>query len=149
MSTDTLTARMRAFVAGRHDDDAESAASAFLAVVTKKDLHPLVAHAFRDLIRREVRLLEVEVIAAGGSERRGESLDASLAALLNEPYRIGDGAVRRFGAMTADEHRTRIALLDGQMAGLIRSRQLHEEAIAVIEARGVSSLDDLTVRKAA
>lgn len=61
----------------------------------------------------------------------------------NERVALGDGQKRRWGAMTLEEHRTRIDMFREQIDGFERTISIHEQAIELIRENGVECLDDL------
>lgn len=145
-----LRQEMRAFTAAHEGRDAAELAEMFARGCRKIDLLPLLIEEFKWVIRDNVRALEIVTLRAAApvrSRRTREAVRASLselAPLLDKPYRIGDGQLRRFGAMSADEHRTRVLMLRANINGLERDIELHERAITIIEARGASCLDEIT-----
>jgi len=134
----------------RHpDEDEEALARRFLAATRKDDLVPLMAELFRTISRNHVRQLEAEALQKLHASPRRRAQVSDFARLLNQPYRIGDGKRRTLGQMTAEEHRVRILLLQGQQQGIQNSIEIHERALALIEQHRVRCLDDIAAKKAA
>jgi hypothetical protein len=148
VTPDDLRTRLREMLDTYPHQDEEWLAEHFLAGCDKADLLPLVVDAFRHLVRRQVREIELSELA-GRKSRRSAAAISDFAHLLDLPYRIGDGVTRSFGQLTAEQHRTRVLLLRGQQAGIERAITLHERAIALIEANEVECLDDLPTEVAA
>lgn len=145
-----LRAEIRSFLDAHEGREPEELAAMFVRGCDKDDLLPLVVEAFKWQVRDMVRLAEVEALDALAPVRQLPSVTATalgeLADLLDQPYRIGDGQPRRFGAMTTAEHETRVAMLAGQISGLQRDVELHRRAIAAIEESGATCLDDVASR---
>lgn len=150
-----LRKRLRGFVAAHTGAKPERIAELFIQSCRKADLVPLLVEEVKWLERAGVRLAEISVLSASVPVRPTQTLGTirsglgDLAALLDEPYRIGDGVVRRFGALTVEEHRTRILMLEANIAGLARDVAIHQQAIDFCEQHGVSSLDEIAVGVAA
>lgn len=64
------------------------------------------------------------------------------AELLNSSFSLGDGRSVTWGRATVADHRLRAGLLATTAAGTLQTAALHEEAIAVIEAAGVTCLTE-------
>lgn len=146
--SDTFDVRkaIRSFLDAHDGREPVELAEMFLRMCRKQDLAPLVEDEFKWAIRNKVRAAEADVMSSMPTFKRRTtaSLDG-LEVLLDMPYRIGDGTARKFGEMTADEHRTRIVMLDAQVAGLRRDIALHERAIVLIEQHAVGCLDEIGV----
>lgn len=149
-----LRAEISLFIEAHEGREPEHLAEMFIRGCSADDLLPLLIDAFKQAVRANVRMEEIDILrqSAPTALRTSESVRAALddlAPLLDLPYRIGDGTPRRFGAMTVDEHRTRMVMLSSQINGLQRDVGLHEHAVYVIEQNGVSCLDELASAKAA
>lgn len=145
-----LRSEIRNFANAHEGRAPEDLAAMFIQGCHPGDLLPLVVEAFKWEIRAAVRAAEVAALSAlpvaGRPEFRRAGLDDDLRELLDRPYRIGDGHQRRFGAMTPDEHLTRIAMLESNIAGLQRDIDLHRRAVATCAEYGIACLDELAIK---
>jgi hypothetical protein len=74
---------------------------------------------------------------------------AARKSLLDEFFALGDGRTVRWGEASVDDHRERIAMLRRNVSGIEATIELHEDAIAQIEAHGAACLDEVPVEDAA
>lgn len=70
------------------------------------------------------------------------------AELMATTFALGDGRSVTWGRATVAQHRQRAAKLVGTAVGTLQTVALHEEAIAAIEAAGVSCLRDVQTKAA-
>jgi hypothetical protein len=145
----SVRADIRDFADAHAGREPEELAQMFLRGCRREDLLPLVIDEFKLILRDQIRMREIEALSASRPASAARSCLGDLAPLMDLPYRIGDGHPRRFGALTAQEHRVRVLMLQNTIGGLQRDVGLHERAIALIEGRGVSCLDEITTAVAA
>jgi hypothetical protein len=134
----TLHAEMVAWLDCHPGDDVRLLAADFLAETDHSLLADLLANEFARLRRDAARLVELAEIAA--IHRTPPEWTPKLRANL---VALGDRKTTTFGQMTVEQHRIRIAMLTKVRDGVDRTIGLHEEAVAAIEAAGVTCLDDL------
>lgn len=142
----TITKRMRSFLDNRRERDPYRLATQFIRGCDKEDLLPLLANEFWRLIRSDVRSAEVRALTGGQAKPRivEAATLGELAELLDKPYRIGDGTPsQRFRDMTIADHKNRIEMLNANIEGMKRSRDLHLEAIRILTKHGADTLAEL------
>jgi len=146
----SLSTSMSEFLRNSSITDPGKLARAFLRANPAESLVPLLAEEFTHMIRGGVRNIEVGALAelVGGStgraaRRTGAEIIRSLRPVLDQPYRIGDGAARRAGEMTVGDWEIRRAMLQSQRSGIDESISFCDRAIEVIKKYGVSCLDEV------
>lgn len=133
------------------DGDARTLARQILAELLERPkvaaevLLPLVAAEVDRTIRERVRITEAEVVTSivRRSRRNGRPAVDRKALFLRASIALGDGTRITWGEATAEQHLQRIAMLEGQMAGVAVTAERHRIAVAAITEAGVSCLNDL------
>lgn len=147
--------------------DTAALAAFLLEVLDKEDLQKAVRRYVADYRRSRVRDIENGLCPwivldpdeeATDDQTRNDSqhspvpvdlLADRIELLGRSVYVPGEGSLR-WGELTVDHHRARIAMQEKEKRGLERSIALHEQAIAEIEAvPGAECLFDCRRRKAA
>lgn len=155
-----LWSEMTSHAANHPGETAESLAVTFLREHPRSSLLPLLAGEFARLQREETRVHETLALSDTAIHRplhTAESVRRSLgdlAAILDSPYRLGDGSGERPARdMTEQDWVTRKAMLTAQAAGLQRSIEVCDRAIELIRRAGVRTLGEIesqqTLEKAA
>ncbi len=109
-------------------------------------LVPIIAEALLMHRRNDTRTVErsvpISAVLAGET-----SLDVRRSRLQQTVPLVSGGSLTgkrvRWGDMTVEQHRERIAFLNRHIKGVQRTIGEHEQAVAAIEAAGVSCLNDL------
>lgn len=148
----SLHADMVTFRQEHPDLSAEELTDRFYQQTTKAALKPLLVMEFWRLERIEIRAAEVravrEIATTTTPIRRERAVQHAadmdgLRDLLDRSYRWRGGEARDLRYMTREEHQARIDMLLSHRAGVDRSIQIHRDAISLIDATGVSCLDEL------
>ncbi len=110
------------------------------------ELFPVVEDRVRHLLRSAARGQEHEPRFRGGTIRRASlrgPQPLKVDDFRNIRVRLFNGEVKRWGALTIREHEERIANLNIQVAGTIRTIERHRWAIQQIEDHHVRCLDQI------
>lgn len=140
-------ARLRYF-AGEHED-LDEATNAYLDSLSDEDmrrtLFPYVRNSMRIVMRCETRGAEKKAFA-GDTLADGSAaglIGERLSALLDKTFRLKDGRCISWGRATADEHRERAEWQRYLASGCLNDADHHDTAAAMIEAAGVTCLEDI------
>lgn len=140
-----------AFRAANPDLSLDELTDRYLREASAQDLRVIVRDAFRNLERSHTRAIESSVsedlrrLMSQPVPRRRPVTDEQrefITRLGARLYRF-EGEAKRLDLMTKQEHQQRITLLKIQRDGISRSITIHETAISVIDAHGVTCLADL------
>lgn len=146
---------LRAVIDSMPDYDSDLIARAALEQLSADDLVALLTreidHIRRMFARNAERSGDIGALLARFGDRatppmsttRGPSLVATLATR----FSLGDKSAVAWGQATIEQHQLRIGLLDRQIEGFQRTRDLHLGAIVAISRAGVSCLDEIEVEK--
>lgn len=110
----------------------------------REALMPAVIGLCRNLERQLVAEIEADELTV---RRGGQLADRGEASrVLDESFAV-DGSGRRvlWGAATVEDHKARIAFLASYVSAINVTIRRHEEAVARIEAHGVSCLNEIEV----
>jgi hypothetical protein len=144
--TATIHELISAAIDAEPDASAVAIADGLIARVRKVDLLPLLVEAVEHIQRHRVRNREQAAFRAVFGSRSGVVLETPSAAfrvLYADTFRLGDGRVVSWGKANVEEHRQRIALLTKLRDGIDITIARHHEAIARIEAAGVTCLAEI------
>ena len=148
-------ARIRAALdSAGHEEVPETVASRVIAEIEDIwDLHPLMVEAVWHMQRGRDRSIERRVFAAAGIDlslpvdqralpTSSERL-ATLRALREERFPLGDRTTVSWGQATLQQHLERITILSRMRAGIDATIRQHETAIAILRKRRASCLDEI------
>jgi hypothetical protein len=145
--------------------DDRRVAERVLRSITKADLLPLlvdeVAYVRRAMVRHHERRTIGRLARAVGVVKSGSKRGATITATqrrvaLNNMYSrlyglrmqtldLGDGHSVRWGLLTVEQARTRLAMLRRQVGGIQTTIMQLEQVIVCLEQTGASCLDELAV----
>jgi len=113
----------------------------------RAELVYLIAEEIKHRKRQNVREVEHKIFQKffeKGSENEVKIGTAKeLQELFKAHFALGDGQEAVFGKATVEEHEQRVVMLGKDIAGLERTKQLHLEAIRIIEEAGVTCLEEI------
>lgn len=152
-----LADQIREIVDEHPEGDPGDLALLVLARITKEDCLPVITEAVQNAQRLRVNAREKRAFTElfnGGTTvkakvKRREKKDNRMEAfrpLFNSSFELGNGEGRvMWMKATVEQHRLKVERLTKIRSGIDETITRHLEAIRLIEAAGVSSLEELTV----
>jgi hypothetical protein len=146
--TESMTFGQRIAAEVRAGRTPEEVAADLSVTATPDDVAELIEEKARIIGRAEVRERESDAfrerfrdIAAGAPITIAPSV--TMRQLFNEKFSLGSGEVVTWGQATVAQHALRIEMLGKIRAGIDETIGRHREAIRMIEANGVSRLEEI------